>query len=359
MKIFLSTGLIFLITSCANMVAPTGGDKDISPPQIQSILILDNEKSEYSKTLIFEFDEYIQLNRWDEYFYISPTIKKRAQKIIKGKKLFLTIEDTLNRNTNYYTVLNRCIKDNNEGNILDTLSYNFSINDSYDTLILSGSLLDAYTLSSIENAWVMLFNEDVNDTNIFNQTPHYIAKTDKNGFFHFPNLKDINYKIVALTDFDFFYDKQEKIAFSERIINARTDSFISLFGFDPIIEFDSIIIDSLKRELELDTSNSIIQESFASGTLEIILNKDMPSIFQLLQNEKVIMEISFSEKPYLIDPIEPGEYQLKYIVDANEDNIWNTGNWEMKMQPEKVVNYPSEIIIRSNWDLQLEWIISE
>ena len=79
------------------MVAPTGGDKDISPAQIQSILILDNEKSEYSKTLIFEFDEYIQLNRWDEYFYISPTIKKRAQKIIKGKKLFLTIEDTLNR----------------------------------------------------------------------------------------------------------------------------------------------------------------------------------------------------------------------------------------------------------------------
>ena len=125
------------------MVAPTGGDKDISPPQIQSILILDNEKSEYSKTLIFEFDEYIQLNRWDEYFYISPTIKKRAQKIIKGKKLFLTIEDTLNRNTNYYTVLNRCIKDNNEGIILDTVSYNFSINDSYDTLILSGSLLDA------------------------------------------------------------------------------------------------------------------------------------------------------------------------------------------------------------------------
>ena len=48
-------------------------------------------------------------------------------------------------------------------------------------------------------------------------------------------------------------------------------------------------------------------------------------------------------------------YQLKYILDANSDGKWNTGNWQEKIQAEKVVNYPNEITIRSNWDLELEW----
>ena len=60
-----------------------------------------------------------------------------------------------------------------------------------------------------------------------------------------------------------------------------------------------------------------------------------------------------------MDEIVPGKYQLKYIVDNNQDRIWNTGNWESRILSEKVANYPSEITIRSNWDLELEWIIQE
>ena len=52
-----------------------------------------------------------------------------------------------------------------------------------------------------------------------------------------------------------------------------------------------------------------------------------------------------------------GNYNLKYIKDTNNDNVWNTGSWQNKTQPERVVNYPSEVIIRFNWDLSLEWII--
>ena len=37
------------------------------------------------------------------------------------------------------------------------------------------------------------------------------------------------------------------------------------------------------------------------------------------------------------------------------DGIWNCGNWETKTQPEKVINYKTEITIRSNWDLELDW----
>ena len=122
MKILKSIFLIFLLNSCANIVSPTGGDKDIDPPKILKIQTIEKSKNINEEMIKFEFNEYIQTNKWQEYFYISPPIEKRAKKKIKGNVLFLTIEDALNNNITYNFALNECIKDNNEGNILDTLN---------------------------------------------------------------------------------------------------------------------------------------------------------------------------------------------------------------------------------------------
>ena len=59
--------------------------------------------------------------------------------------------------------------------------------------------------------------------------------------------------------------------------------------------------------------------------------------------------------PFLLNEITPGKYNLKCIVDENGDEEWTKGNWGSKSQPEKVFNYPTEITIRSNWDLELDW----
>ena len=363
MKIVINVLIILLLlNSCANIVAPTGGEEDVEPPKVLNISVLENTKNIYEKSITFEFDEYIQLNNWDEYFYISPPLKKRANKKIKGQTLQIIIDDTLSNNTNYYIALNSCIKDNNEGNILDTLSYELVNSDSSNAITISGNLKDAYSLSAIENAWIMIFNADVNDSLIFKTTPNYIARTDKKGFFHFPNLKDINYKIVALTGFDFLYNKEEKIAFSEKLLNPKTDSFILLFAFDPTITIDSTMTKSMALEQDSVTfsADSILTtDDEPVGKIEIITNRDANCIFQLLQNTNVITESYFTKKPYLIDSIMPGDYQLKYIVDNNYDSVWNTGSWNNKIQPEEGHNYPSEITIRSNWDLELEWIIEE
>ena len=99
MKILTNISLIFLLISCANMVAPTGGDTDLDSPQLLNTVISEDSRNIIKRTIIFEFDEYVQLNRWEEYFYISPPIKRSPKKQIKGKSLLLTIEDTLNENT--------------------------------------------------------------------------------------------------------------------------------------------------------------------------------------------------------------------------------------------------------------------
>ena len=344
---------LLLLSSCANIVAPTGGEKDTDSPEILNKTIFEKEGI---TSIDFTFNEYIQLNKWEEYFYISPPTEKRIQKKIKGKVLTLTIEDTLAKNTTYNIALNNCIKDNNEGNILDTLNYILSTSDKIDSLTLSGKLQDAYTLTAVENAWIMLFEVNRADSIIFKEKPNYIAKTNKNGDFHFPNLNSNNYTIVSLTDFDFIYNEEEKIAFLNTVVNAERDSFISLLSFDPIVIIDSIIKDSTIIEVDnTTTTDSLVIEEIKYGNLTIISAENKQCIFQLFQDDKVISEFNFTEQPFLLTDIRPGKYQIKYIDDSNRDGKWTTGGWRKRAQAEQVINYPSEITIRSNWDLELEW----
>jgi hypothetical protein len=343
---------LLLLSSCANIVAPTGGEKDTDSPEMLNKKIVVKEGI---TNINFTFNEYIQLNKWEEYFYISPPTEKKIQKKIKGKMLTLTIEDTLAKNTTYNIALNNCIKDNNEGNIVDTLNFIFSTSDKIDSLTLSGQLKDAYTLNAVENAWIMLFVNNRVDSIIFKEKPNYIAKTNENGDFHFPNLKSKNYTIVSLTDFDFIYNEEEKIAFLNTTVNAKRDSFISLLSFDPIIAIDSIIKDSTLVEVDSTTADSLVVEEIKYGNLTIISTENKQCIFQLFQNNKVTNEFNFTEQPFLLTDITPGKYQIKYIADSNKDGKWTTGSWEKRAQAEQVINYPSEITIRSNWDLELEW----
>ena len=151
------------------------------------------------------------------------------------------------------------------------------------------------------------------------------------------------------------YNKEELIAFSDKLINAEKDSFISLMAFDPIIKIDSVTPDTLTIKSYDSKIDSLHAESIIYGNLNIVTATNTACIFQLLQNEKLISEFIFSEKPYALNDIVPGKYQLKYITDSNEDGEWNTGSWKEKIQAEKVFNYPTEITIRSNWDLELDW----
>ena len=354
---FLSHFLFLIIlNSCANIVAPSGGEKDVSAPEIQDITVI--EKSNI-KIIKFKFDEYIQLNQWEKNFYISPPIKNIIKKEIKGKTLVLTIKDSLNSNLTYYISLNYCIKDNNEGNILEKLDYLYSFSKKPDSLSLRGKLIDAFSLNAEKNSWVMLFNDKTNDSLLFKQNPNYVAKTDENGFFYFPNLKEENYKIISLNDLDFIYDNKEKIAFGDSLLNAKKDSFITLYSFNPeCVDSASNIIDTTKKpNITLDSINK--NESQLLGHLLISTNYNSSCIFQLLQNDKIVYSRSFTTMPFSINNITPGKYNLKFIADYNQDKIWNTGDWNKKIQPEKVKKYPNEIIIRGNWDLELEWIIEE
>jgi hypothetical protein len=55
----------------------------------------------------------------------------------------------------------------------------------------------------------------------------------------------------------------------------------------------------------------------------------------------------------------PGIYGVRVVEDANGNNKWDTGEFLSRLLPEQVFYYPDDIIIRSNWDVVLDWKIDK
>ena len=80
-------------------------------------------------------------------------------------------------------------------------------------------------------------------------------------------------------------------------------------------------------------------------------------IIQLLDSKGVVLKekMEWSNNIVEFSYLKAGNYRLKAIYDRNENGKWDTGNYEEKLQPEKVKFFKKEIKVRSNWDLEIEW----
>ena len=57
-----------------------------------------------------------------------------------------------------------------------------------------------------------------------------------------------------------------------------------------------------------------------------------------------------------IDFLDPGEYTIRAIDDANENDSWDTGDVVLRLQPETVRYFTNPIRIRGNWDVEVELV---
>ena len=79
-------------------------------------------------------------------------------------------------------------------------------------------------------------------------------------------------------------------------------------------------------------------------------------IIQLVdRNLTVIREVTNTKQTTFSDII-PGEYQLRVIVDSNNNQRWDPGNFRNRTEPEKIFYYKSEgglqnISLKPNWEL--------
>ena len=95
------------------------------------------------------------------------------------------------------------------------------------------------------------------------------------------------------------------------------------------------------------TINYQFKDSKKNGILQIYFENNF-------QKEIIVHE----EGKLSFEGFKPGNYQLKYILDENEDKKWTSGNYWKNKQPEMIYWYSQNINLRANWDLEVEWILS-
>lgn len=78
-----------------------------------------------------------------------------------------------------------------------------------------------------------------------------------------------------------------------------------------------------------------------------------PIIFELLDKDEKRYDYRYITEAQTIEfqAIEPAKYFVRIIEDTNGNRKWDTGNYLEKRQPEKAINFPKELDIRANWEL--------
>lgn len=92
----------------------------------------------------------------------------------------------------------------------------------------------------------------------------------------------------------------------------------------------------------------------------LILTFDEPqynTIVVLLNEKKEIVRQLYSAGEHRIqwDNLTGGERRVQIIEDANSNQIWDSGHYWKKIQPEKVLYYPEKIQIRPNWEIEINF----
>lgn len=232
-----------LLAACASIGRPEGGPRDMTPPVMVSSTPAPGSVNVSNGRIDIVFDENITLDDPMNKIVVSPPQKKQAQISSNGRRVRITLRDTLRDSTTYTVDLADAVRDLNEGNILDGLAIDFSTGPSIDTLMISGIVVEGRTLEPAQGMIVGVYSTPVADTALTTLPMERITKTNALGRFTIRNLKPGSYRVFAINDLnhDFHWDRSEDIAFLDRDISPSTmavevtDTFTDAAGNDSLV----------------------------------------------------------------------------------------------------------------------------
>lgn len=327
---FILVVLALCMSHCANIVLPNGGIKDTLAPTLLSV-----EKNE--NIIYLHFDENIIIKN-PANFYTSPLLENAP--VLKTKNKRLTIEGEWLENVCYSLHFPSVIADYNENNLISDLHITASKCEK-DTLYIRGSV-EAEIEAQI---WALLYSKSSTnpDSLLFRGLPNYIAKVDENMNFTFANLPDTTFWLFALADNDqnLKYNlNEESVGFYPNSIKPSLDS-IKIIVFNEYATADSL------QKLPIDSLTKLSK----------LLIDSLPSghILELIYENKVVKRMLTTLDAIQLDSLKAGQYKIQLIDDENENGIWDTGRLSERVLAEKFRHFPSEILIREDWDLEISW----
>lgn len=317
----LIVAVLLLVTRCAVVRSPEGGEKDEEAP----IFISADpafESTDFKKQKIkLYFDELIKLKDLNKQLIVSPPLKTPAlisPQTSPTEELTIEILDTLLDNTTYIFNFANAIEDNNEGNTLENFKYVFSTGTYIDSLTTYGSVKDALLPSPEKNVNILLYKIDTSfqDSTIYRTKPNYIANTRDTARFDFSNLKEGKYFLIALKESssDYLFDpKTDKIGFLKDTVYLPRDSVIT----KKISLFKELLPYKFKRGKEASRGKIIVGFEGNASNMNIELLSDVPENFKSISR----FEADKDTLNYWFTPVEKDSLNFLITNDTIIDTL--------------------------------------
>lgn len=331
-----------MLVSCARMGTPDGGLYDETPPVLVRTSPANGKVKTSPKKIVLEFDEIVKLDN-AQAVVVSPPQLEAPEIEAYGRKVTVTLLDTIKPNMTYTIDFGNSIADNNEGNPFGDFAFTFSTGEKIDTFQVSGYVLDASNLEPIKDILVGLYRVDsleavggvgsndaaapsdgspaassdaVNgiDSVFYNKPFERISHTDSRGHFVIKGLDpDASYRVFALKDQDQDYrfsQASEMIAFTDRTVKSYCK---------PDLRQDTIWHDSIHYE---DIKYIPYTHFYPDDIALLAFNEDKP-VRHKLKEERLALNyftLYFTARDDSLPRIKGMNFDEKdaFVIDANE-----------------------------------------
>ncbi len=278
--------LLGMLTQCAHIEAPSGGEGDKTPPQVVDISVASNELNFDENKITIKFNKYMDRTTVIENLNISPTVKYNYS--WNGKAVTVKFDSELVQNTTYSLQLGGNYSDYYKNTASEGFFVVFSTGNAIDTGKIEGKIIG----KSPEGIAIFVFALDGKnaDSIDFTQvTPEYKSIIGANGNFTIPALKDGKYRIFALKDKD-----------KDGLITQNHDT-LWIASADPVVKNGKSDVINFTKSMIIDKLPPEIQSITANNAKMISLNFSESIVCKNLSND--IFHLYDSASTYKINPV--------------------------------------------------------
>ncbi|MBL1214523.1 MAG: hypothetical protein HND52_14305 [Ignavibacteriae bacterium] len=233
-KALLLLFLLIVLVTCANQIAPSGGDPDLTPPIVIEIYPKASTTNFDDNYFEITFSEYVDKRSVKESIFISPEIESQIEYDWSGTTVEVSFEDSLKPNTTYSITVGTDVADiNNRNKMSEAFNFAFSTGPEIDEGRISGQVYDA----NPDGVIMCAYKIDAEEYNPVENKPAYRSQVGSNGKFSFLALAPGTYRVAALRD-----------EFRDYLYNIEEDAYGTLYK-DVILSKENPIVQNMNFKL--------------------------------------------------------------------------------------------------------------
>ena len=337
---------LLVLFSCASVKAPQGGPLDSDPPKLKSTTpaILTNLNQGQQITL--SFNEFIKEESLKNAIELFPTVNQKIDFEYYGKEVIITLPSNLDKDKTYVISLNSNLSDEQNVKLNENIVIPISLSNSINQAAIKGKIFGSYSKPSI-----LLWKGIIDKSELPSRKPDYIISS--NDKFSFGYLAYDKYTVLAVDLYNpkLSLEKNKLSFFSESFIEVKEDNVTNVNFF----------FHKNETEVELDSLDTLQDiEKFASIVGNLNGKYILPVIIELKNEDNSFKTELSLDGTFKINNVINGRYQLFAYQDRNNNSILDTGSLEKNINAEKFYVYPDSLILRSNWELEIQdWNLNQ